>query len=73
MHGVTVRQVLNRLVSEGNKAAWVVVVPPAQLNKLPERTPWYVIAYDDPRREWGAGITQLLQLSWKPESRPEGK
>jgi hypothetical protein len=68
MHGATVRQVLNRLVSEGNKAAWVLLVPPAQLSKLPARNLWYIIAYDDPRREWGAAMTPLLQRSWQPES-----
>ncbi len=73
MRGVTVRQVLNRLVSEGNKAAWVVLVPPAQLSKLPERSARYIIAYDDPRRDWGAAIAPLLQRNWQPESTPVRK
>jgi hypothetical protein len=73
LHGVTVRQVLNRLVSEGNKAAWVVLVPPAQMGKLPARTAWYVIGYDDPRRDWGPFIATLLQRNWQPESTPGRK
>lgn len=68
MRSVTARQVLNRLVSEGNKAAWVVLVPPAQLSKLPARNAWFIIAYDDPRRDWGVSIAPLLQRSWQPES-----
>jgi hypothetical protein len=70
MRHVTVRQVLNRLVSEGNMAAWVVLVPPARLRKLPlpEKGAWYVIAYDDPGRDWGGALRPLLQRNWQTES-----
>jgi hypothetical protein len=68
MHGVTVRQVLNRLVSEGNKAAWVVLVPPAQMGELPAKGAWYVIAYGDPRRDWGPFILTLLRRNWEPQA-----
>ncbi len=75
MRQVTVRRVLNRLVSEGNMAAWVVVVPPARLRRLPlpEKGAWYVIAYDDPRRDWGPFVAKLLRQNWEPESGPGSK
>ena len=73
MHNVTVRQVLNRLVSEGNRGAWVVLVPPAQLGRLPAKAAWCVIAYDDPRRGWGRFVATLSGQDWQRKSGPENK
>jgi hypothetical protein len=67
MRHVTVREVLDRLVSEGNKGAWVFLLPPSQMGKLPTKTPWYVLAYDDPRTDLQLFVARLLREHWEAQ------
>jgi hypothetical protein len=47
MDDATVRQILNCLVGQARDAAWVVQVPPGQLDRLPSGGLWRVVEYDD--------------------------
>lgn len=68
LRNVTVRQVLDRLVSEHNNAAWVILVPPMHLDRLPPKGLWYVIEYNAPQDNWSGFIGTLLGENWPPQS-----
>lgn len=68
LRNVTVRQVLNRLVSEHKNAAWVILAPPAHLDRLPEKGLWYVIEYNAPQNQWSEFMGTLLREYWSSES-----
>ncbi len=67
LHNVTVRQVLDRLVSEKSNAAWVILAPPGRMDRIPKGGLWYVIEYDAPQEEWGDFIRGLLRENWTPQ------
>jgi len=46
MRGVTVREVLNRLVSQRRNAAWIVQVPPGQSDRIPPHGLWTLMEYE---------------------------
>ena len=50
MRNTTVRQILNRLVSANNRAAWVIRVQPGRLGQLPTGGLWTIIEYENPPR-----------------------
>jgi hypothetical protein len=73
---VTVRQVLNRLVSEHDNAAWIVVVAPEELRRLPPRQfslntgdLWIIGEYDIRPTRWSDSVLGLLRGSWPKPSR----
>jgi hypothetical protein len=59
MRNTTVRQILNRIVSQHNNGAWVVQQPPWNMDKEPEYGLWRVIEYDGNN---GAKYSALLQV-----------
>jgi len=68
---VTVRQVLNRLVSEHNNAAWIVLVPPRELARKPPETLslnvndlWQIYEYDLAATRWSDIILLSLRPNW---------
>ena len=67
----TVRQILDRLVSENHNAAWIILVPPDQLDRLPRHGPsfnlsdlWDILEYDVSPRRWSDGLLPLLRSRW---------
>jgi hypothetical protein len=70
LENVTVRQVLNRLVSQRNNAAWVVLVPPRGIDRLPPHGRWYIIEYDPAQTHWTGFIERLLRENWQPAAAP---
>lgn len=72
----TVRQILDRLVSEHHNAAWVVVVPPSQLERLPPHglsfnvmsfnvnDLWEILEYDVSPLRWSDSLLGLLRSNW---------
>jgi hypothetical protein len=68
LRNVTVRQVLDRLVSQDNNAAWVILVPPTRLDRLPPKGLWYIIEYNAPQDNWTGFIGRLLRENWPPRS-----
>ncbi len=67
LENVTVREVLNRLVSARNNAAWVILVPPSRLDRFPSDGLWYIIEYEAPQARWSGVIGSLLRENWAPE------
>jgi hypothetical protein len=61
MHDVTVREALNRIVSEAGGAAWVVQVPPGNLDKLPSYGLWRIIEYENPPKLYGPFFQGILR------------
>jgi hypothetical protein len=71
LRNVTVRKVLNRLVSEHNNSAWLVVVPPWQLARTPPRTLslnvndlWQILEYDVRPLRWSDSVLATLRETW---------
>lgn len=50
LRNMSVRQILSRLVSASNRAAWIVRVQPGGLDYLPRGGLWTIIEYEDPPR-----------------------
>jgi hypothetical protein len=71
MHDVTVREALNRIVKEAGDAAWVVQVPPGNLDKLPSYGLWRIIQYQTPAKAYGALFRGILRYV-KPEQPADG-
>jgi hypothetical protein len=59
MRNATVRQILNRIVSQHNNGAWVVQQAPWNMDKEPSYGLWRVIEYDGNN---GAKYSGLLQV-----------
>jgi hypothetical protein len=59
MRNATVRQILNRIVSQRRNGAWVVQQPPWNMDKDPSYGLWRVIEYDGKN---GAKYSGLLQV-----------
>jgi hypothetical protein len=59
MTNATVRQILNRIVSQRTNGAWVVQQPPWNMDKDPSYGLWRVIEYDGNN---GAKYSRLLQV-----------
>lgn len=59
MRNVTVRQILNRIVSQRGNGAWVVQQPPWNMDKDPPYGLWRVFEYDGNE---GAPYSRLLQV-----------
>jgi hypothetical protein len=55
----TVRQILNRIVSQHNNSAWVVQQPPWNMDKEPSYGLWRLFEYDGNN---GAKFSALLQV-----------
>ncbi|MBZ5544265.1 MAG: hypothetical protein LAO07_11395 [Acidobacteriia bacterium] len=78
LHNVTVRKVLDRLVSEHNNSAWLVVVPPERLEHPPSGSPslnvndlWLILEYDVSPPRWSDGLLSLLRQNWSRRFRSE--
>ena len=72
MHGVTVRDVLNRIVRDAGDAAWVIQVPPKNLDNLPFYGLWRTIQYEVPPKQYGSlfrGFLLDIRTRIKPEWR----
>lgn len=69
MRGVTVREVLNRMVKDAGDAAWVVQVPPGNLDRLPTSGLWRTIQYETPPKPYGPLFRGIL-LYTKPDQKP---
>jgi hypothetical protein len=59
MRNATIRQILNRIVSQHNNGAWVVQQAPWNMDKEPDYGLWRVIEYDGNN---GAKYSNLLQV-----------
>ena len=59
MRNATVRQILNRIVSQHNNSAWVVQQAPWNMDKEPDYGLWRVFEYDGNN---GAKYSALLQV-----------
>jgi hypothetical protein len=68
MRDATVKQVLNRLVSEKKSAAWLVQVPPQFMDQLPSSGLWSIVEYDDPALKYAG---ENLRQNLLPYSRPD--
>lgn len=64
LRDVTVRQALNRLVKENGNAAWVVIVHPDRLDRIPDSGLWYIINYESPPLPHEELIWGLLRENW---------
>lgn len=65
LRNVTVREALNRLVHDLKDAAWVIHVPPGNLDKLPNHGLWTVIEYERPPKDYSHFLQQRI-LAFKP-------
>jgi len=66
LHNVTVREALNRLVSERKNAAWIVRVPAKYMNQLPNEGLWMIAEYETPPRRYGETLRRSLFGSKPP-------
>jgi hypothetical protein len=67
----TVRQILDRLVSEHNNSAWIILVPPAELKHLPRHGQywsvndlWLILEYNLSPLRWSDNLLGLLRSNW---------
>jgi hypothetical protein len=67
----TVRQILDRLVSEHHNSAWIIVVPPDEMDRLPHNGPffydinlWDILEYDRSQGRWSDGLLPELRSHW---------
>jgi hypothetical protein len=70
MHNVTVREALNRMVAQAGDAAWVVQVPPGNLDELPSYGLWRIIQYRTPPELYGPFFRGILRYV-KPDHTPK--
>jgi hypothetical protein len=62
MRNVTVRQILNRIVSQHNNGAWVVQQAPSNMDKTPAYGLWRVVEYDGNNGTKYSGLLQVWGL-----------
>jgi hypothetical protein len=60
MQNTPVRQILNRLVSANNRAAWVIRVQPGCLGQLPPGGLWKIIEYENPPRQYAQELRREI-------------
>jgi len=61
LKNLSVRTILNYLVAEHGGAAWIVKVPPGNLDKLTSSGLWRVIEYEVPPRRYSVELEQVLK------------
>lgn len=62
MRDATIRQILNRIVSQHNNGAWVVQQPPWNMDKEPSYGLWRVFEYDGNNGAKFSGLFQVWGL-----------